>query len=194
MKTLALGIVAVAAATLPGTAFAQAATNTATGQVTVGGTVAQLCILGTPSRSNVDVGQMAATSGSRVGRIATITEQTVTLPASFCNFAGSAITVTATALVSTDASPVQPGFAKAVNYTAAATNWSTTATSATTASNAAGSVPTATSVGATQALPKTADVTVTLSSFTAPSDLLLTAGTYNGLVVVTLGPVAGGGS
>lgn len=194
MKTFAFGMLAAAAAlALPGTAFAQAATDTATGQVTVGGNVARLCILGTPSRPTVDVGQMAATSGVRVGKITTIGAQTVTLPASFCNFAGSAITVAATALVSTDATAVQPGFAKAVNYTAAATNWAATATSATTAATAAGATPTTSSTGATQTLPKTADVTVTLSNFTAPSDALLTAGTYNGLVVVTLGPAAGAG-
>jgi hypothetical protein len=34
---------------------------------------------------------------------------------------------------------------------------------------------------------------VTLSNFTAPSDFLLTAGAYSGLVVVKLGPVASGG-
>ncbi|WP_423603665.1 hypothetical protein [Sphingomonas sp. MS122] len=192
MKALMLGI-AAAAAMLPGTAFAQAASDTSTGQVVVNGNVARLCILGTPSRATVDLGQMAATSGTRVGRIAALGEQSVTLPGSFCNFAGSALTVTVTALVSTDASAVQPGFAKAVNYTATASNWAITSTAATSAATASGATPTATSTGATQPAPKTADVNVTLSGFTAPSDALLTAGTYNGLVVVTLGPAVSGG-
>ena len=192
MKALMLGIAAMAAI-IPGTAFAQAASDTSTGQVVVNGNVARLCILGTPSRATVDLGQMAATSGTRVGRIAVLGDQSVTLPGSFCNFAGSALTVTVTALVSTDASAVQPGFAKAVNYTATASNWAITATAATSAATASGATPTATSTGATQPAPKTADVTVTLSGFTAPSDALLTAGTYNGLVVVTLGPAVSGG-
>lgn len=191
MKPSAL--ILAAALLAPGTAWAQTASDTATGQVVVGGNVARLCILGTPSRATVDVGQMAATSGSRVGRIAVIGNQTVTLPGSFCNFAGSALTVTATALVSTDASAVQPGFAKAVNYTATASAWAPTATATTTSATVSGATPTATSVGATQGTPKIADVAVTLSSFTAPTDALLTAGTYNGLVVVTLGPAAAGG-
>jgi hypothetical protein len=194
MKTLIYAMAAGAAALIPGTAFAQSATDTSTGSVTVGGNVARLCILGTPSRATVDVGQMATTSGARVGRIAVIGNQTVTLPASFCNFAGSAMTVAVTALVSTDASPVQPGFAKAVNYTATASNWALSPTAATSAASASGATPTATSTGATQPAPKIADVNVTLSGFTAPSDALLTAGIYSGLVVVTLGPAVGGGS
>lgn len=194
MKALIFGIAAAAAAGLvPGSAFAQAASDSSTGQVVVGGNVARLCILGTPSRATVDLGQMAATSGTRVGRIAVIGDQSVSLPGSFCNFAGSALTVTVTALVSTDASPVQPGFAKAVNYTATASNWAPSPTAATSAATASGATPTATSVGATQPQPKTADVTVTLSGFTAPSDALLTAGTYSGLVVVTLGPATSEG-
>jgi hypothetical protein len=188
MKVLILGMAAATAAMIPGTASAQQAADTSTGSVAVGGTVARLCILGAPSRANVEVGQMAVTSGARVGRIAVIGSQSVTLPGSFCNFAGSALTVAVTALVLNNAAPVQPGFSKAVNYTATATNWAVTSTAATSAATAAGGTPTATSTGATQPTPKIADVNVTLSDFTAPSDALLTAGTYNGVVVVTLGP------
>lgn len=171
------------------TASAQTS-DTATGEVGVYGNVARLCILGAPSPATVDVGQMAATSGSRVGRIATIGVQNVSLPGSFCNFAGSHLTVTATALVSGDSTSVQPGFSKAVNYTATASNWSGTPTSVTTAAVASGATPTATSNGSDQPLPHIADLNVALSGFTAPSDLLLTAGNYSGLVVVTLGPAA----
>lgn len=190
MKRLAFTLLATIA--LPGIAHAQA-TDTATADVGVAGTVARLCMLGTPTPAPVDVGQMANTSGTRVGKIAAISDRTVNLPGSFCNFAGSAITVTATALVSDDASPVEPGFAKAVNYTAAVTNWAAGPATVTTNATAAGGSPTSSATGPTQPTPKVADLDVTLSNFTAPSDNLLTAGTYNGLVVVTLGPVASGG-
>ncbi|MGN6817661.1 MAG: hypothetical protein ACTHJR_03215 [Sphingomonas sp.] len=191
MKRLALTLLATVA--LPGIAHAQSATDTATGDVGVSGTVARLCMLGTPTPAPVDLGQMANTSGTRVGKIATITPRTVTLAGSFCNFAGSAITVTATALVSDDASPAEPGFAKAVNYTAEVTNWAPGSAAVTTNATAGGASPTNSATGPTQPAPKVADLNVTLSNFTAPSDNLLTAGTYSGLVVVKLGPVATGG-
>lgn len=190
MKICAFGL--FAAAVVPGAACAQAAKDPAAGQIMVGGNVAQLCVLGMPSRAKVDVGQIAATSKAGVGKMSKINSQTVILPRSFCNFAGSAITVTTTAWVSTDLSAVRPGFAKAVNYTTTVSNWASTPTVATSAATAAGAMPSAISKGATQGTPKIADLTVTLSNFTVPSDLLLTAGTYNGLVVVTLGPAAGG--
>jgi hypothetical protein len=178
---------------IAGTAVAQT-TDTATGDVTVGGNVARLCVLGQPSPPSIDVGQMAETSGTRVGRIRTIGTQSVILPGSFCNFAGSAVSVAATALVVNDTLSVQPGFARAVNFTASASNWAATPTATTTAT-AGGGTPTATGTGASQPLPKIADVRLDLTSFTAPSDALLVAGTYSGLVVVTLGPdsTSGGG-
>lgn len=191
MKRLALTL--LAAVTLPGIAHAQTATDTASADVGVSGTVAKLCMLGTPTPAPVDLGQMANTSGTRVGRIAAIGSRTVALDGSFCNFAGSAITVTATALVADDAAPVEPGFAKAVNYTADVTNWAAGPASVTTAATAAGGSPTSSATGPTQPAPKVADLAVTLSNFTAPSDNLLTAGTYSGLVVIKLGPVASGG-
>jgi hypothetical protein len=179
---------------IAGTAVAQT-TDTATGDVTVGGNVARLCVLGQPSPPSIDVGQMAETSGTRVGRIRTIGTQSVILPGSFCNFAGSAVSVAATALVVNDTLSVQPGFARAVNFTASASNWAATPTDATTTATAGGGTPTATGTGASQPLPKIADVRLDLTSFTAPSDALLVAGTYSGLVVVTLGPdsTSGGG-
>ena len=101
--------------------------------------------------------------------------------------------MTATALVSDDASPVAPGFAKAVNYTATVTNWAPGPAAVTTNATAAGGSPTNSATGPTQPAPKVADLDVTLSNFTAPSDNLLTAGAYSGLVVIKLGPVASGG-
>jgi hypothetical protein len=185
-------IAATAIALVSGPAWAQA-DDTDTANVAVNGNVAPLCVLGPPDPATVDLGQMVATSGTRIGRIAVLSNQVVNLPGSFCNFAGSAIDVTVTALVATDASTLQPGFARAVNYTANVDNWAATTASATSSASANGSNPTTTSTGATQPLPKIADLSVTLSAFTVPSDALLIAGSYQGAVVVTLGPAAGGG-
>ncbi|HQA17948.1 MAG TPA: hypothetical protein PK680_06145, partial [Novosphingobium sp.] len=163
---------------------------TETGTVAVEGSVRPVCILGDPNPALVDLGQLSASSGIRAGRIAVIPTQTVTLPGSYCNFAGSVVTVTATALTSDDTSSPQAGFSRAVNYTASASNWASGASSATTAALRDGSSPTANGTGATQPLPKVADITLTLSAFTAPGDLILVAGNYSGTVVVTLGPAA----
>ncbi|NCP11416.1 MAG: hypothetical protein GW859_05595 [Sphingomonadales bacterium] len=165
-----------------------------TAEVAVNGNVAPLCVLGSPSPAAVDLGQMVATSGTRIGRIAVLPNHVVNLPGSFCNFAGSAIDISVSALIASDASTLQPGFARAVNYTASIDNWSSTTTSATSAATKEGGSPTATATGDTQPLPKIADLAATLSNFTVPSDLLLVAGSYQGMVVITLGPAAGGGS
>lgn len=171
----------------PATAIGQ---TTETGTVAVEGQVRPVCILGNPNPALVNLGQLSASSGPRTGRIAVIAPRTVTLPASYCNFAGSVVTVTATALTSNDTSAPQPGFARAVNYTATATNWASGSSTATTAALANGTVATASGTGATQPLPRVADITLTLSNFTAPGDLILVAGNYSGTVVVTLGPAA----
>ncbi|KHK93550.1 hypothetical protein [Novosphingobium malaysiense] len=179
------GLCAVVLAAVPATAFAEVSD---TGNVAIDGRVASICILGDPSSATVDLGQMAATSGSRAGRIDTLAAQTVNLPGSFCNFAGSAVTVDAVALVSNDASPLQAGFARAVNFTARATGWATGDAAATTAALGDGTGASASGTGTTQPLPKIADIGVTLSEFTVPGDSLLVAGSYSGTVVVTLGP------
>jgi hypothetical protein len=181
------GLALIVLAAFPATAIAQ---TTETGTVAVEGQVRPVCVLGDPNPALVNLGQLSANSGPRTGRIAVIAPRTVTLPASYCNFAGSVVSVTATALTSNDTSAPQPGFARAVNYTASASNWASGTSTATTAALRDGTVPTASGFGATQPLPKIADITLTLSSFTAPGDLILVAGNYSGTVVVTLGPAA----
>lgn len=171
-------------------AFAQA-TDTGRAEVAVAGNVAPLCILGAPDSATVNLGQMVSTSGPRIGRVAALPSQQVNLRNSFCNFAGSAINVSVTALVSADTAALQPGFARAVNYTANVANWAAGTASATSAASAAGATPTASGSGATQPLPKQADLAVTLTNFTVPSDQLLVSGNYQGAVVITLGPSAG---
>lgn len=184
-RTVSLSFLALAL--LPAPALAQ---SEATGTVAIDGRVAPVCILGNPNPALVDLGQLSASSGPRTGRIAVIPSHTVTLPASYCNFAGSVVTVTATALTSNDASSPQPGFSRAVNYTASASNWASGASTTTTAALRDGSSPTSSGTGATQPLPKVADILLTLSNFTAPGDPILVAGNYSGTVVVTLGPAA----
>ncbi len=181
------GLALIVLAAFPATAIAQ---TTETGTVAVEGQVRPVCVLGDPNPALVNLGQLSANSGPRTGRIAVIAPRTVTLPASYCNFAGSVVSVTATALTSNDTSAPQLGFARAVNYTASASNWASGTSTATTAALRDGTVPTASGFGATQPLPKIADITLTLSSFTAPGDLILVAGNYSGTVVVTLGPAA----
>lgn len=181
------GLALIVLAAFPAAAIAQ---TTETGTVAVEGQVRPVCVLGDPNPALVNLGQLSANSGPRTGRIAVIAPRTVTLPASYCNFAGSVVSVTATALTSDDTSAPQPGFARAVNYTASASNWASGTSTATTAALRDGTVPTASGFGATQPLPKIADITLTLSSFTAPGDLILVAGNYSGTVVVTLGPAA----
>lgn len=160
------------------------------GHVGVDANVAPVCKLGPPSRTAIDVGQMTNTSGPRVGRIATLPQQTVTLPGSYCNFGGTKVTVRAEAMVQPDASALPPGFARAVNYTSTVTTWATTPPQVTTAASASGATPIAEGSGGTVPAAKLTDLTLALSAFTVPSDALLIAGTYTGHVTITLGPAA----
>lgn len=167
----------------------ETASDTASGQVAVTGSVARLCILGEPSRAVVDLGQMVQTSGTSIGRIAALATQSVSLPGSFCNFAGSVLGVSATALLGDSTIAPPAGFSRAVNYTATATGWGNSGTAATTNAAADGASPDSAATGSTQPSPKLGDIEVALSSFSAPQNALLVAGNYSGLVTVTLGPV-----
>jgi len=160
------------------------------GHVGVEANVAGVCKLGPPSRTTIDLGQMSATSGPRVGRIATLSAQTITLPGSYCNFGGTKVTVRAEALVQPDASILPAGFARAVNYTSTVTTWASTAPQVTTAASANGATPVAEGSGGTEPAAKLTDLTLALSAFTVPSDALLIAGNYTGQVTITLGPAA----
>lgn len=166
------------------------AQTTQTGNVGVNANVAGVCKLGPPSRPSIDLGQMSNTSGPRVGRIATLPEQTILLPGSYCNFGGTKVTVKAEAMVQPDASALPAGFARAVNYTSTVTTWATTAPQVTTAASASGASPVAEGSGGTEPSAKLTDLTLALSAFTVPSDALLIAGTYQGQVTITLGPAA----
>jgi hypothetical protein len=177
-----------AAAALAGAA--QAASSSDSKSVDVSGSVSQLCILGAPSQASINLGQMAATSGVRTGKLTTIGDQTVTLPGSFCNYAGTHLTVTATALVEQDSTTPPSGFDKAVNFTANVSGWTSTAATTTTGAAADGTTPTSSSNGGSQGSPKSTDLTLVLTGFSTPGDGILLAGSYSGLVTITLGPDA----
>lgn len=182
----ALALIIVAAP-----AFGQA-TDSDTADVAIQGNVTPLCVLGEPSQASINLGNLIATSGTRVGKIRAIANQSVTLPASFCNFAGSVASVEATALVETAGGTTAPptGFTRAVNYTAVAGQWGGGTAAATTAATASGTNATTLGSSAIQQAPRQTDLTVDLSAFSAPSDGLLVSGSYSGLVRVTLGPAA----
>lgn len=172
-------------------AFAQAS-DSDTGEVSIDGRVASLCILGDASQAVVDLGQLIETSGSRVGRIDTIGARSVTLPDSFCNFAGSTLSVEATALVEDSAAvaATPSGFSRAVNFEASASVWGSGSADAATAAGADGTGPTSNGVSAVEPTPRITDIVVDLDGWSVPGDALLIAGSYSGLVRITLGPAA----
>jgi hypothetical protein len=132
---------------------------------------------------------MAVTSGARVGKLGAIADHSVSLPATFCNYGGTQLTVGATALLETGDESVPPsGFSKAVNFTANVSGWTTAAASVTTTAAADGSNAVTNGNGPEQASPNSANLTLTLTNFSAPNDAQLVAGAYAGLVTITVGP------
>jgi len=177
---------AAALAAIPAAANAQ----TLTGTVSVDGTVAGRCVLGPPSLTSVPLGTLIDTTGPRAGRLTTIAAQAINFPGSWCNFANTRITVSANALLSANATAPSPGFARAVNFTATATNWAASNAAVTTAASAAGATPSASAPGGTHPAPKLADLILTLNNFAVPADSLLVTGAYAGNVTITLGPAS----
>lgn len=185
MNVIRLTLLAATLVSMP--AMAQ---DSDTGDVAVNGNVTPLCLLGAPSTPTVDLGNMVAVSGTRAGKVRAIGNQVVTLPASFCNYAGSVLTVDATALVETTGGASTPpaNFARAVNFTASAGQWGGGSAAATSGATANGSEATGSGTSAVQPAPRQTDIAITLSNFIVPADALLVAGAYSGLVRVTLGP------
>jgi hypothetical protein len=185
-------IIPALAVALAGTAAFAQSTDSDSADVAIEGNVTPLCVLGEPSQASISLGNMIATSGTRVGRVRAIGNQNVTLPASFCNFAGSVATVAATALVEGAGGTATPptGFSRAVNFTAQVGQWGGGSAAATSAATASGSDATNEGTSAVQPLPRQTDLAVELSGFSVPGDALLVSGDYSGLVRVTLGPAA----
>lgn len=170
-----------------GTASAQQASDVS-GTVSIDGIVTPLCQLGPPSRTSVDLGVLIATSGQRAGRMAAFGPQQINLPGSFCNFAGSAVSISAKAMLSDADGDVPAGFARAVNFTSTVSNWASENAVVTTSASAAGDTSDADGSGGIMPEPHVADLPLVLSNFTAPGDNLLIAGSYSGTVTITLGP------
>lgn len=180
-------IAVLAAVLAPASAMAADSSDSKTVKIT--GEVSQLCVLGEPTRTNVPLGQMAETSGSNVGRLKAIPTETVTLANSFCNFAHSAVTVKASALVADDTSTPPTGFSRAINYKVVASGWSAGGdATVTTADDRLGLAPAVQGSGADQATPKLSDIVLTFSDFVTPGNSLLISGGYSTDVTVTLSP------
>lgn len=183
-----LSILALALLAAPAPILAQTAGVSDEGEVQVIGTVTPICVLGEPSATIIDLGTMIDLSGPRVGRISGIAPRTVTMPNSFCNYSNTMITISAGAMVETGGTPANTGFARAVNYTVTVSPWATSEAQLQTSAAADGSGAPGVAYSSNQPLPQISDLEMELSSFTVPSDALLVAGDYSGLIVVTLGP------
>jgi hypothetical protein len=177
--------VALLMSAFAGAAGAQPATD---GNVGVNANVDGVCRLGPPSRPSVNLGDMAARDGTRVGRLRDQLEITVLLPDSYCNFGGTQVTIRAEALVQQEGSVVPEGFAKAVNFTSTVTTWATIPPLITTAAAADGASPAAEGSGGVEPEAKLTDLTLALSGFSVPSDARLIPGNYRGQITITLGP------
>lgn len=156
--------------------------------VNISGTVSKICTLGAPTPASVDLGELINTSGAEIGRLATIADREIELPNSFCNYAGTKLTVEGRALLADDTSTPPANFSRAVNFSSTVDGWAATPAEVTTAATATGADPTASADGGVVGAPRMSDLTVTLSDFSAPGDALLVAGGYEGSVTVTLGP------
>lgn len=163
-------------------AFAQAS-NTASQNFSVVGTVPALCSIGTPDNSG-GIFNMGVLVDTTTGLLRTdLTAPDKKLSGAFCS-ARSTIVVNATPMQAQSFTGTPPsGFASAVNYTATASGWTTTAASFQTAS---ASNPAATQ---TRASAFTGDITVGVSSFATAGGATLRPvadNQYLGQVTVTL--------
>jgi hypothetical protein len=182
----ALAAVLICAASFP--LSAQQTGDSDEGEVQVVGSVAPICVLGEPSESVIDLGTLINLSGPRIGRTAAIAPREVTMPGSFCNYANTMISISASAMTEQTGAPVNTGFSRAVNYRIVVRPWANIEADLLTSAAADGSGPDGSATSSTQPLPQVSDLRMELSGFTAPSDALLVAGEYSGLITVTLGP------
>lgn len=183
MKKFAM-ILALGASAVSMPAFAAGEVS---GNVTINGAVASKCLFTTAS-ATITIPELAGSNGALDP--ATVNNQAATL-AGWCNKAASTMSVDATQLTNQDvsAAALQPGFVRAVTYTATAV--------AKDANGTAITGGTATDTNSTDTLSGTpapvgmfrGDIVVTLSGAATGSGLL-SAGNYLGNVKVTLAPAA----
>nr|WP_137677389.1 hypothetical protein [Parerythrobacter lutipelagi] len=185
------GLFALATAALcmmPSSLSAQEAGESDEGEVQIVGTVAPICVLGEPSESVIDLGTLIDLSGPRIGRTAALAPREVTMPGSFCNYANTMISISASAMTEQTGAPLNSGFSRAVNYRVVVSPWASVEADLLTAAAFDGSGISGSAESSAQPLPQVSDLTMQLSGFAAPSDALLIAGEYSGLITVTLGP------
>lgn len=181
-------LVVMAACLGPVPLLAQTQGDSDEGEVQVIGMVAPVCVLGEPSERVIDLGTLIDTSGPRIGRMAALAPRQVTMPGSFCNYANTMVTIEASAMTEQTGATINTGFSRAVNYRVEVSPWAAIEADLITAAAADGSGAAGTATSANQPLPQVSDLTMELSDFAAPSDALLVAGEYSGLITVTLGP------
>lgn len=167
-------ILAIPAALAASPALAQSATGT----VSIDGSVAGRCLFTVPNKT-ISLGELALSgTGATAGKLDTakVNGRTETL-VGWCNNAAATMTVTTTEL--TNLATAAPGFDNRIDYTA---------TAVANGANASDTSLTA-GAGATQPVGMfTGNVEVTLSAASTPTNGLLVAGGYTGNVIVTLAP------
>jgi hypothetical protein len=188
-RTIAL----IAAGMLLVPAVASASTegsDTAEKSVPVTGNVGAHCVLGDPNPSTV---ALNALEDATSGKLRSIGNQTVALPGSWCNYAGTQVSISSTALVA-DTLTAPSGFSRAVNFTSTVSTWGANPqASATTNATSTGGSPGANGTGQTLCQPNQTDLSLVLSNFSTAggsNNLLVASGSggYAGTVTITLGP------
>ncbi len=165
-----LTLLAVPVALVASPALAQSASGT----VTVDGTVAGRCSFTLPN-ATISLGEISLVSTGKLD-VSKVNGRSVTLNG-WCNNTAARMTVTTTQLTTPTATTA--GFDNRVDYTGTATANSVSASdSSLTAGAGAGST-----VGQFSG-----DIVVTLSGASSPTNGLMVAGTYTGNVLVTLAP------
>jgi hypothetical protein len=191
-RTIAL----LAAGTLlvPAIAGATAETGSDTAQkaVPITGNVSAHCVLGDPNPSTV---ALNALEDPTTGKLRSIGDQNVSLPASWCNYAGTQVSISSSALLA-DTPTAPSGFSRAVNFTSTVSTWGANPqASATTAASSTGGSPNASGTGQTLCQPNQTDLSLVLSDFSTAggaNNILVASGGggYSGTVTITLGPGA----
>jgi hypothetical protein len=185
----AIALLAAGTLLIPALASAQS-TNTAQKSVPVTGNVDALCVLGNPTPSSVALG---ALEDPTTGKLKSISDQSVSLPSSWCNYAGTQISISSSALVA-DTATAPSGFSRAVNFTSTVSTWGANPqATATTAASSTGGSPNASGTGQTLCQPNLTDLSLLLNNFSTgggASNILVASGNsgYSGTVTITLGP------
>lgn len=183
MKLRLLLLAGLAFAAAP--AFADGTGPPASATITLSGSVGVACHMGSPSDSTINVGTLANLAD---GTLAPISPQSTTITDSWCN-TGSTIGIIAGPLLAQNYTGAPPaGFTKAVNYTAAASGWTSNPASFTTTADTSGGGNGTTPGSQSTSDPAAQTITVGVSNFATPgADSRLVADpNYSGTITVTL--------